>query len=144
MITWLFLLEGRLGSASDGGIQLREVATVDPLKKAIHARFTNPIPGKQAWVAFQIIVYAFAAANNCAVNRIKKVTDELYIIEVLIKDIHRSSLLDPFVDNWKSNRQKNKEAFYKFLREKTEELERDDDAPEPTSQLPADVDKWCR
>lgn len=146
MITWIPLLAGRLNSATDGGISMTEAPTVDPLKKEISVRFIDPIPGRAAWVAFQIISHAFAAANNSAIHRIKKVSEHLYIIEVLIGDRHRSSSFDPFVDNWKSNRQKRKEEYLKFLRDKKTELEKDlsDEKPEPTSELPPDPNMWCR
>ena len=145
MIGWIVPLQARLGSATDGGIYLNEASTIDPLKKRIAARFRDPIPGKDAWIAFQIIVHAFAAANDCVVQKIKKLSDADYIIDVLIKNHRRSSAFDPFVDPWKSNASKRKEAFMKFLREKTEELKKEaTDEPEPTSPLPSDINLWCR
>lgn len=124
---------------------MHEVATVDPLKKRIAVRFRDPIPGRNSWIAFQIIVHAFAASNDCIVPRIKKVNDNEYSIDVLIKNHRRSTAFDPFIDPWKSNASKRKEAFIKFLQEKTEELKKEaTDEPEPTSPLPADINLWCR
>jgi len=146
MISWMPLLAGRLSSATDGGVFMREIATVDPLKIEIETRFRDPIPGRDAWIAFQIISHAFAAANDAAIQKIKKVSDNLYIIEVLIKNRHKSSMFDPFVDKWKSNHQKRKEAYLKYLKDKKAELEKDlsNEQPEPTSKLPPDPDLWCR
>lgn len=145
MLTWVPLLAGRLNSATDGGITLIEHATVDPLKKQIKAHFRDPIPGKQSWLSFQIISYAFAAVNDSAVSRIYKVTDNLYIIEVLIKNRHKISNFDPFVDDWKSNRQKNKEKFMKYIRDKAKELEEElSNESSTTSTLPSDPNMWNR
>lgn len=145
MIIWIPLLAGRLNSATDGGISLTEASTIDPLKKEIMARFRDPIPGRQAWIAFQVIAHAFAAANNSVIHRIRKSSDYLYVLEILIKDRHRSSSFDPFIDDWKSNRQKRKEEYLRFLRDKKKELEENvNDQPEPTSKLPADPNMWNR
>lgn len=145
MLSWITLLQARLGSACDGGCYLSEVSTVDPLKKIIAIRLRDPIPGKSAWIGFQIICHAFAAANDCAINRIYKKDDLSYRIEVFIKSLRQSPLLDPFVDVWKSNASKRKEAFLKFLKEKAAEIEKEaNDEPEPTSPLPSDIDLWCR
>lgn len=121
-----------------------EMATVDPLKKIIVAHFHSPIPGREAWIAFQIIAHAFAVVNDCVVPRISKVNDKEYRIEVLTKNHRQESLLDPFVDNWKPRSARKKEAFQKFLQEKAEELRKEDDKPEPTNLLPTDPDMWNR
>lgn len=147
MIAWITSLQARLGSASDGGITLTEISTVDPLKKVILARLKDPMPGKSSWIAFQIIIHAFAAANDCAIHKIQKSNDLEYRIAVLIKKLRRprTEVFDPFVDPWKSNATKRKEAFHQFLRDKAAELEKEtDDKPEPTSPLPPNVNLWCR
>jgi len=145
MLSWIMLLQARVSSATDGGVQMYEVGTADPLKKRIAVRFRDPIPGRDSWIAFQIISHAFASVNDCIIHRIKKINETEYSIEVLTKNHRRDSALDPFVDNWKSKASKKKEAFIKFMREKAEELKKEaTDEPEPTSPLPTDVDLWCR
>lgn len=134
-----------MGAATDGGVQFVESSTVDPLKKLVTTKLRDPIPGKQSWVAFQIIVHAFAAANDCAIQSIRKIDETTYVIEVLVKNIHRLSSKDPFVDDWKSNSQKRREEFHRYLRDKAEELKKDlKDEPEPTAPLPSDINQWCR
>ncbi len=145
MLNWVPLLQGRMGSACDGGIEMTETPTVDPLKKIIVTRFKEPIPGRDAWVGFQVIVHAFASINDCVVQRIRKVNDKQYLIEVLIKNRIRSTSRDPFVDDWKSSAQRKKEEFIKYLRDKSEELKNEaKDVPEPTNVLPPDPNLWNR
>lgn len=142
---WVNGLQARLGSATDGGIRVTVENTVNPLKKHLNIKCMDEIPGKDAWIAFQIISHAFAAANDCVIQTIRKVRPKEYRIELLIKNRLSESNLDPFVDEWKSNASKRKEAFRKFMQEKRAELLKEiTDGPEPTSALPADIDLWCR
>lgn len=125
---------------------MEERKTIDPIKKEIRVKLRDPIPGKQSWIAFQIICHAFAAANNAAIRRISKISEHVYLLEVLIRDRVNITAFDPFIDDWTSNRQKRKEEYLRFLKKKRKELEKEseDDKPEPTSQLPPDPNKWCR
>lgn len=145
MLNWVPLLQGRIGSACDGGVQMAETPTVDPLKKIIVVKFNDPIPGRDAWVGFQVIAHAFAVVNDCVLQRIRKVNEKQYLLEVLIKNRLRSSSFDPFVDPWKSRSQRRREEFIKYLRDKSEEIKNEaKDVPEPTSPLPADPNLWNR
>lgn len=145
MLSWVMLFQARMGNATEGGVQMREEATVDPIKKRIVVDFSTPIPGRSAWIGFQVIAHAFAAANDCAIHKITKRSSKQYVIDVLIKHRLADSGKDPFVDEWKSNHQKKKEAFQKYLRDKAKELEKEaSDEPEPVDPLPDNIDLWRR
>lgn len=145
MISWMPLLAGRLNSATDGGIHLTEGGTVDPLKKQIRAKLRHPIPGREAWIAFQIICHAFAAANNAAIHSIRKISDNLYVLDILIRSRLASTTFDPFIDDWTSNRQKRREEYMRYLKEKRKEIEEElNNEAEPTSKLPPDPSMWNR
>jgi hypothetical protein len=143
MLLWVHLFQASMSSATDGGVAMQEVSTVDPLKKIVIATFRDPIPNRTCWIAFQIIAHAFAAANDCVIQRIRKLEDKRYGLEILTKTRKNTSSKDPFVDTWKSNAQKRREEFQKYLRDKAKELEEDASyVPEPTSPLPADPNQW--
>ncbi len=145
MLSWVMLFQSRMSMACDGGVQMRMESTIDPLKKRIIVDFRDPIPGRSAWVGFQVIAHAFAAANDCAIQKITKKGEKQYCIEVLTKKRLADSSKDPFVDDWKSNYQKKKEEFYKYLRDKAKELEKEvSNEPEPIDPLPGNIDLWRR
>lgn len=94
--------------------------SVDPLKKFMVFKFRHPLGNRECWNAFQVLVHAYASANDCVISAIRRRDHNTYVADVLIK--YRGGQKtenDPFLmDNWKSNRQIRREKYMAMLRDK--------------------------
>lgn len=59
---------------------------VDPLKKLVHLSLGTDL-GKGDWNPVQRIIHAYAKANDCVIERIRKSPKKL-VLEVLVKSRH--------------------------------------------------------
>lgn len=112
---------GCLNGAMDGGVVSVHIEeTVDPLKKGMVFTMRRRFDSKACWNAFQVLVHAYARANDCAIAAIRRTEQSVYVAEVLIKQRSGPKMEnDPFLmDDWKSGKQIRREQYMKMLRDK--------------------------
>ncbi len=57
---------------------------VDPLKKLVHLILGDEL-GKGNYNPFQAMIFAFAKANDCTIEKITKAAPKRYILHALVK-----------------------------------------------------------
>lgn len=98
-LEWVELLRGTLAEATGNHIVLTPRDHVDPLKKIIVFDMSSPL-GKGSFNPFQVMVHAFAKANDCVVAAIRREGPTKYLLEILIKNrISPEMKNDPFLSD---------------------------------------------
>lgn len=83
-LAWVPELMATINRATGGQIKSMElVPTVDPLKVAVVFHLSESLDG-QDWNPFASIAHAFASANDCVIENIRRVGKSL-ILNVLTK-----------------------------------------------------------
>lgn len=100
-IAWIEDLRNSINAATDGdiiGIEIEQRA--DPLKQYVTFKISSSWT-KESFLPFQRIAHSFAKANNCVIEKIKKVPHG-FCLEILTKTRLGYSKINPFGDKAKS------------------------------------------
>ena len=120
-LAWGPVLGACINAALDGGVRATFIEdTVDPLKKNLVIDLRDRLPNKDCWNAFQTLAHGYASANDCLIQKIRRRGNSTYVAEVCIKYRGGPTMdNDPFLmDKWKSGKQKRREKYIQFLRDK--------------------------